>query len=560
MLSLLNSDVPSIYGSAYQHALVEFPNLATWLAWSLNWPFLVLGLIVAWFATRNVEPRVVAWNTACASAIVLSVFDIALGIVDNKISTKWLTENFVSNSVGGVIVAALLLGSYSVAEFAHKHLPVNRVIRNCLALISLPLCGLLYCCTAYYLSGLFYAPLPTRIDITATAPANGAVAPIQPQAAPITESGNRPFSFAPTKSVRSNVKWTSPEGNVEIRSNFEADRTPKLEVHMVVGCNSLEELEKMQTWPDAWISTSGLSSFEVIGDTGPTDFFTMLPTTQRADIKIQTGPVAMFNLDQEANHQSVQITQFVGKDALLDLRTGSSLRFFLGVPLISTNNKEATLATRLIKLRVNGEMQSIRLRPPTSILDVPDSTKCRAVGDLAPQNISSSDEIEVVRPETAVGIVVTISQPVDTRRMSFGEVGIRINNSGGWLTIHGLQAEDLVHKSLGQAHMVQMRGNISDFSMDNVLQTPRQIETITAMGTLEAEFVQGKLRFWGQAKRLWKDQGRLNATKWEMLSWEPKLFIISLILSALAVLGKVVINQLRENQKLLWMNLALFES
>ena len=554
VLSLLNSDVPSVYGSAYQQTLVEFPNLANWLAGVLSWPCFAIGLIVAWFATRSVEPRVVAWNTACASAILLSVFDITLGIVDNKISVRWLTENLVSNFVGGVIVATLLICIFSAAEFAHKHLPVNRVIRHCLVLTTLPFFGLLYCCAAYYLSGLFYAPLPTTIDITASAPADGVVASTRSQATPSFAAGNRPFSFAPMKSVRSNVKWISPEGNVEIRSDFEAAHTPKLEVHMVVGCTGLEQLEKLQTWPSAWITTSGLASLEVVGDTGPTDFVTMLPTTQRADIKIQTGPVATFNLNQEANHQSVQITQFVDKDALVDLRTNSSLRFFLGVPLISANNKEVTLAPRMIKLRVNGEVQFIRLWPPASIVDVPDRTECQAVEDLKPLSIASTGGIDVKRPEAIVGIVVTITQPVDIRRISMGDVGIRVSSSGGWITILGLQAEDLEHESLGQAHMLQVRGNISDFSLDDVIQTPRQVETITAMGTLEAQFVQGKLRFLGQAKRLWKDQGRLNATRWEKLSWEPKLFIISLILSALAVLGKVVTNRLRVNQKMLWMS------
>lgn len=554
LLSLLNSDVLSVYDSIHQQGLVEFPSLASWLEITFNWQFLVMGLVVAWYATRHDEPRSVAWNAALSTAIVLMVFDTATAFQQHQVNAKWFAENSASNIFGSVFCAALVLGIFSSADFVQKHVPGGATMHRTLPQLIVLLGGLLYCCAAYYVSGLFYAPLPARFDISISAPASGATSVKELRTGSSLNESDRPFAIAPKKAIRSNVTWQSPLGKVAIRAKFSGNQLPQVEVRPVSGCISVEQLQKLESGTDAFVKASDVSSMEIIGDTGMTDFMTVFPSDHSSSFKLDTGATTMFYLDEQSDQKSIKITQFVDQDALLEVRSNHSMKLFLGIPLLAATEKKVALAPRLLTVRIGGSTQLIRFWPPKSIRDVPMHTECGFLKDLRPLQSTSDGDRDIQQADAVVGVLVSVTQPVDTQSMSTDDVGIRINSAGGWVSITDLKLDDLHQEFLGRLSMLQVRGNVSDFTLDDVPQASRQVVAYTAVGDLQAEFAQGKLRVWGQAKRLWKDQGRLNATKWEKLSWEPKLFIVSLFLSTVGLLCSAIARRLSANQKFSWIN------
>lgn len=560
LLSLLNSNVPSVYGSAYQRNLVEFPSLSSWVAEAFRSQFLVMAFVVAWFSARSANPRIVAWNTAWSAFAILMAFDLAYALLQNEISGKWLVENFVSNAVGSVFIAALLISILAAADFTWQHLPVGVTTRRKFAIIVVLCGGLLYCCVAYYMCELFYAPLSARFDISFSAPASGAIAKKQAivaketvKALNIGES-DRPFSFAPQRSIKSAISWMSPPGKVIIHANFERERLPRIELRAVANCRGLKQIQGIDAGTDAWLSASGVSALEVIGDGGMTDFIMLSPPVQASTIKLDTGLVSMFNLDEEASQKTLRITQFVDETASLEVRSRGTMKFFLGLPLIAGDDSKVTLAPRLLTLRIGEHTQVIRLTPPKSIGDVPEHTGCRVLTNLQPLHVDRDGDRDLQHAGALIGVLVSISEPVDPESMSAGEIGIKVSGSGGWITLSGLQQDAWRDAELGRLSMLNVRGNLSEILIDDVVQVPRNVEIYTAVGDFQAHSFQGGLRIWGQAKWLWRDQGRLNSTKWEKLSWEPRLLIVSSFLAVIGFLVTAISRRLRANHEFSWMH------
>lgn len=511
-----------------------------------------MGIVVAWYATRKDEPKFVAWNVALSSAVVFMIFDTATAFQQNQVNAKWFAENGASNIVGSVFCAALVLGIFSSADFFQKHIPNGAATRQILPQLVVVFSGLLYCCVAYYVCGLFYAPLPARFDISISAPSSGSISLKGQSSASLLS--DTPFSFAPKKDLRANATWQSPLGQVAVRATFNGSQLPRVEVRPVSGCTSVEQLQKLEAETDALVMAPAVSDVEIIGDTGMTDFMTVFPSDHASNLKLNSGAAAMFYLDEQSEQKSLKVTQFVDQDALLEVRSQQNMKLFFGIPLMAATEKKVTLAPRLLTVRIGGSTQLIRFWPPKSIRDVPAHTECGYLKDLKPMQSTTDGDRDIQQPDAVIGVLVSITQPVTTKSMSSEELGVRISSAGGWVSLTDLKLNDLRHESLGHLGMLQVRGNVTDFSLDDIPQASRQVTTYTAVGDLQAEFSEGKLRVWGQAKRLWKDQGRLNATKWETLSWEPKIFIVGLFFSSMGLLFSAITRRLSTKQRFSWIN------
>jgi hypothetical protein len=93
----------------------------------------------------------------------------------------------------------------------------------------------------------------------------------------------------------------------------------------------------------------------------------------------------------------------------------------------------------------------------------------------------------------------------------------------------------------------------TSLDIDDQSVTGRTIDDYTAFGELNGRFESSaKLRFTGRAKALWKNGGRVNPTKWERLSWEPRTAIIAAILALLGPLAGYIVMQIRKNSNIDW--------
>lgn len=546
LLSLLNSDVPSIYDSVYQRQLVAFPSLGSWVGAAFQWQILAVALVVSWFALLSVNSRVIAWHTAWSAAVTLSAFDVFIALLNSQMTVKWVVENFASNIIGGVFCGGFILGIFKAADFVHNHAPIGLFGRLLLAPATVVTCGLTYCCVAYYVFGLFYAPLSAYFDVSLSPPASGALVSEDERG---SKESPRAFSFVPDSRIRGNINWISPPGGFAIRSTITTEKMSRFRLFAVSGCTSASDFEKLGPAPSAWLDVTDMRDLEILGDSGMTDFMSLIPPERASKLRLNTDEASMFNLDDDVEQEGIKITQFVGKAASLEIESPKELKLFVGTPLMTTNEKKVTLSPRTVRLTIGQRKYEIRVLPPNSILDASQHLECEFVPDLKPLK-EGGVNFEISGP--IFGFLAIFERPADSSELSTEDIGIRVSAEGGWIALRGLQPKDLQHRQLGRLGMIQVRGNISDLSIDDASLSPRQVETYTAVGDFEGEIAQGKLRVRGQAKKLWKDQYRLSATKWEKLGWEPKIFLVTSLISLFGLLGTVVLSALRSDRRFLW--------
>jgi hypothetical protein len=552
-LSLLSSTKASIYDSAYSYFLVKFQTFSQWTSAIFEWHIILPSLLSAAFCMGNKLPRDLAWKAILSLSITISLTDVIIGLNYSPVSIRWIAENIFSNILGSIAISLLLVSIFSIIDFFHTNLPAGVPARRLIAVICLPLGGLIYSGAVYFACEILYNPLPSKFDITVAAPASGAISPHALTADKTANVATKEFSLSPTKFIESNVGWSTPTWNMKINLHNEENSPLKLNIHIVTGCSGPDKIVK-QPWPAAWISYAKITDFEVAIDEGPTDFMTMLPTDQYAAINLKAGPTTSFQFFEESIHGKMKLIKIADQNSLLSYSTQRSLQFFIGLPLILENEREIKLSPRKFILKINGYYQTIRFQPPSSILDTTDSWDCRFLNINQLADLKNDEILDISTAESAVGIVITFEHSVTPEYLPNKNVTIAVNSPSGRIEVHDLSAKDLAHEPLGKVQMMQIRGNIAEFSLDGVAQTSKITGALTAEGDISAEFNQSHLRFFGEAYHLWRDQDRLNSTKWEKLSWEPRLFILGLMFSVIAFLYRIAHSCLSRNHYFRWTN------
>lgn len=557
LISLLNSDLPSVYGSAYQESLANFPRLSAWVGAGFEWHVLLMALLITLTVVQRSEARLVAWRAAVASFLVLCTFDIGLGLFQRQLTVKWMVENAAGNLLGGILIAALLVTIFSITDFLYSHAPAGNVGKRAVAAGSALLGGLFSCCLVYYLVDFFYNPLPVKFEAYFSAPASGTVVPkpTTPSSAPKGRNEMRPFSFVPAKPIKGNVTWTSAEGALKVKLQTR-DNGPMDQVSIALfsGCRSWDEVKELKVVAH-WLVVDNVDALEVSFDPGLTNFFTTVREAQTSSFRVDAGVVGIFNIDQDAQSKRLKVTQFVGDDASLEFDSSADEQsFFLSAPILRSINGQPSLSSRIMTLKVGMQTYFLKFDPPRNA-HRSDKVVCSLHQDTQSKPTAESGFISVGPVDIMAGVLVKVRRKDAALLVNDMNAGFRVSGGGGWLGLVGLQPEQLENHSLGTLRMFQVRGNITDLVLDGSPATARPLDTYTAMGDLRAAYGdQGKLHVAGRVKSLWRDQSRMNPTKWEKLGWEAKVFMLGLLGAVLAFLWPLLAQRLRANSRFTWMD------
>lgn len=553
--SLLNSDIPSVYGSAYQESVVRFPSLGTWVGAGLEWHFLLMALSITVFAVRRPEPRLIVWRAALASLLILCIFDFGFGLLNNQLTSKGMAENAVGNLIGGILIAAILVAMLSVADFLYAHAPVGLTGKRAVAAGTSLLSGLFCCCLAYYLSDLFYNPLPVKFEAYFSAPAHGAAVPerASPSSRPKERDELQPFSFAPAKSIVGDATWTSGREPLKVQM-LTGNNGQKYQVSLALlsGCLTRNQVKGLNT-DTPWLVLNDVDVLEVSFDPGITNFFTMIDDVQTSRFKVDVGFVGQFNINQDAQSKRLEVTQFVGKDASLEFHNGADEQsFVLSAPAMGMIGDRVSLSSRILTLKIGTQTFLLKFDPPRnasrsdkvvcSVQQVPRPTTTEL-------NLKSVESVNLI-----AGVLVKVSRKKEASLMGIEDLGFRVSGDG-WLGLVGLRPEQLERQPLGTLGMLQVQGNVTDLVIDGSPLTVRSLDTYTVIGDLKVAYGdQGRLRVTGRPTRLWKDRSRMNLTKWEKLGWEAKVFVLGLLGSAAAFLSPLLARRLRTNNRFTWVS------
>lgn len=556
LISLLNTDIPSIYGSAYKESIIVFPRLSEWVGAGFTWPFLLMALLITFFAVRPAEPRLVAWRTAAASFVLLCVYDLTSGYFGKQFTIAWLVENSVSNLLGGVLISGFLVTALSLADFLYLHIPGGSVKKRIISGVGALASGLLFCCLIYYLTDFFYNTLPVRLEISFAAPVNGAAAPM-PNAQSsdlIKKSMVQPFSFVPANEITGNATWTSGEQGLEVNLLPNNNRqTYQVSVTLLSGCGTPDQVKKLDD--DAyWLEANNIDALKVSFDPGLTQFFTLLRDSQTSSFKIGSGKVSMFNIDQDGQSKSLNVTQFLGDDTFLDLESITDEQsFFLSAPLLKTIGKETSLSSRTLTLTIGTQKYLLIFHPPERTLQ----SKEKVICSVRQEQQKAEPGFTILKPTNLVaGVMIKVRRKeIGAMRVDTLKTALRVTGGAGWLGLVGLQPEQLKNHSLGTLKMFSLRGNVIDYVIDGSPLAIRPPDEYSALGEMQIKYGdQGKLYVEGRANRLWKNQHRMNPTKWEKLGWETKIFLLGLFGTFFTSLWPLLAQRLRVNRRFAWIN------
>ena len=163
IVSALNTDANSIYGSLYQESPAKFPSLKTWLIGGLHWVYVVMGLAIALLSACPRQPKPLFQSISISSFFVLMVVDIARRFID--LSFQFVFINVFANLAGGLGVGLLVVTAYILLEAGFRLMATSQTWQTPAIFVLLPLTGILTSTVIYYAADLIYRPLSLPLTV-----------------------------------------------------------------------------------------------------------------------------------------------------------------------------------------------------------------------------------------------------------------------------------------------------------------------------------------------------------------------------------------------------------
>jgi hypothetical protein len=558
LLSFLNSEVPSIYGSAYKDQLIEFPSLRQWAEVGLNWNYMLMAAVIIGFSLNDPKPRTVLWRSAISSFFVLTCIDFGYAILNNMLTVKYAAENIIGNLVGGVFLSALVVVFICMANFLYVHIPTNKMGKTIAAAVAVMSSGFLFLCLTYYLADLLYHPLSVRIEAHLSAPLSGDIVYKRGSGERLEGSDSiiETQSLVPDKRTRANATWSSPEGHQKIVIHrLGVDKRYSVSINLLSGWCTPEDVKKLNLG-NSPISMNGIEQANISFDHGMSIFQTINADSSQSKFALNTGNISMFWLEQDADKKKIQLTNFVSEGATAKISNSDKEQvFLLSAPVMKIEKEKSKYTPRFLSVKLDEKSYLIKFSPPIKV-DLSKRSECTVipVEDVERAGKLGQISISVNDVNMFVNAFVKIVREDSSQSLNSSDTELFVSGGGGWFKLDPIEKGELDNHKVGTLEMIQVKGNITDLAFDNIPIAARPLSTYTAVGEFTAVYgEEGKLVVSGFAKSLWKDGGRLNMTKWEKLAWEPMVFILGVLISATGWISMVLAKCLRNNTTFDWL-------
>ncbi len=555
IVSLINSDAVTIYGSAYQDSLVRFPSLPEWLLEGLHWLPLAMGAVISIFSLRRLTARQVLTSAIVSSFTVLTTVDLATALINNKLTINLVTENISANLFGSIAISIMTIAILIGCDFCFNNAPGHRVLRRAFAAAFAIIGGVFGSTCIYIGADLFYKPLSVKLDVLLDHPVSGVFATKPKEKSENAKNslhdGTPPFELVPGNVRGGTARWTSPHGM--LKAQWGALGTPIFDatIELYAGCMKGAELTNAANSARPF-TLDDVKTLNVWFDQGMSEFSTESEESS-GRLKLDINPPSAYWIDRDEGSKTVKLTQFVDEDATLRYWvTSGSTAFYVYAPLLNTVGGAAAVSARTLHIQANQKDYSINLEAPRqkSHSDIIECTGLAAGEVFKKGNLDSSESSPVM------GALVRIhSRSTADRLYGRKDSELRVSCGSGWVTVSGLSEDALAKAKPGWVSMLEFKGNVANLEIDGSPTTTHPFASYFALGQLRGTFEKaGQLRFLGSAKALLKDGSRMNPTKWEMLSWEPRLSLLGVFGSLVAMTIKSIATRLRKDSLVHWLS------
>ena len=515
--SSLEQGAPSAADLEAGSSIIILPPLANWLTQFLYGPFVLIGLISAYFGSRASTPLQIAIVSSLCVFVAISIFDLVSEGLRGEISTDSFTRNLVANFMGALFLA--LLTSFSLVFYEWASNESHGIVLKYLTALIMPATAFVISLIAYYILYFFFQPLGLRISFDSSPPVSGFYA---------AEIGNgelksdKRFAFLP-KSVRNGfAKIEGADGTTEIEWQSLSQEQPfSLEMYATSDCWSLDSAKNLKK-PTAFIEKRNIKHLKLDFGSGITRF--EMPSIKRGNFEFLEASPSFFWITPEENKKTLSFSQFFsGNGGSLVIRSEDEIIFALSTSLINVRDGSPKLVPRVAQIALDGEDRVLHFSP-MKYFDRYKRLKCRAAkfGPEKPGRLKGS-----IEPGGIGGLIVRI-KPVDAKITELVQFPhqISVSNFGGWANVGGVDPGELKDHDVGVLTGLSI-SNINNLRIDGRPEKVERDTTISVFGRVNARFDEtSTFSFDGKARLAWRDQELLNVSKWDRLSTEWRMALV----------------------------------
>ncbi|MQR00979.1 hypothetical protein [Glaciimonas soli] len=553
LLSLLTSPENSIYSSAYGDSFIKFPGINTWFNGML-WPFTLVSAFFIFFVRKATNYRDVFVIAIVYFCFALTVLDLYAAFVQINGSNKInIFQCVISNIFGSLLIASYVLLVFRFTElilsFTRTHVSLQRV----LALASPPVIGFAVSASAYYVCTLFFSLTPAKIDILLDPSTFGYyTSNISKKQGELSSATEKKFGlFSEGGNFNGDLEVINQTPLVFSWKKSDRPGIYKGSIMLYTGCLPYNLPTKVSQ-PDNTITFDNLNNLQVEIDSGITQLLINSKSGANGEVAIDNEALNIYWLSQDLKTKLLTLNRFPGSNSTLDYWSSSNkLKAYVSTYLIKSDKMQnSSLQPRRIKINADGVRYDLNFESKKT-LNFEDKFYCNPITKT---KFVPGIKVNISDMAIAVGIILQIERktPVDSFS-SNRKNALHINGINGWVSVKNLSNQDAsIITSRGLVKDLSFTGGVKSFEMDGAKINASPFEKFTVkngnlLGSLEPT---GQLRFVGEAQAIFKDQSRLNKTRWERLDSSIKLLFLSVVATLFSSLFWLVVSSLQKNHKI----------
>jgi len=539
----LTGTAPSLYGNVFENQIVRIPSLTDWLIGLFDPVFAGISLAACVIAFTRKTPRGIVFTFWWIITVLVSAYDVVLGLLFKLDDAFSFLTNIIANTAGAGLLALILAAFLYLRRPSQSGLPVERWISSAFGISASASLAVL----GYVVVILFFDPSSVKVRVYLSAPQSGYFYGdvwAKSKASDTRDRGKPKFDFlAPSPQEYGSIEIRSPMSSPRISwSRADPAVTYDLDVYLFTNCPPSEKPTILDRSPGA-IHHKEVTSSAIEFDRNSVYATTSALGRSTPSFRAQ-GPSPYWltgDLSQKGG-----ISFFVTDDDRLSASIDEDFEFMMSAPLLrmGPNNKPA-YTNRSVQLAANGEKVQISfvLSDQASAAGMKGKIlKCAPVESSAIDRSGKDLIVRTDSPFVAVGEKFT--RRPDSAIVKDKGSTVSIDHGNGWIDIDDVKLQ--TNDPVGPVAMLTFKGEGVQMTLDGQVEPLDKSSTIVLLGGLSGYTEStGKYAFVGQVDVGWKDDERLNPTRWERIRIELQIFLLGLATMLVGAIGGLLVPVLR---------------
>lgn len=508
---LLDKDSHTLYAAVHGDSINRLPTFMDWLSISITSEFMAISVSVAAFAVTRQKRADFLYSIFIGVAVWLSLNDTVWAIREDALSVGLFVKNVISNLVGAafvVLLAVVAICASKAISSCGKPLMAKTIVPVVLGFVC---SGMIY-----GILGLFTHLMPVNAVISLEGAVSGHISRTPP--GNLDQQDSRTFTLIPSD-LRFERLELAGSDDLSVRwERTKADTDFSVSVHLVDTCWSSSDLDEKPELAPVFV----LNNVKAVGIVSNVTSKQLQVLGDQSRFEVFDSPISSFWVDNEQAVASVDLTEFLGSDARVVTSTDGTISVRLTGSTLVYNENISVLSEKYFTLNVDDIILRIRILPPQFLSDE-EASDCSFLA--AETDVNGHFKLN----DVVVGGVLLI---IERTNVPVGYVGdtdgvLRIDRANGWLKVPNISMRNL-NGSEGQVKFLSFSSPSSRVVIDGIQLDMTAGQNFSGFGTLFTRYRNdGVLLATGELKGAWVEGKRLNQTRWERVSIELRIALLT---------------------------------